>query len=230
MRRWGQFPSERDWERSVLLTPAVVPWEPELISDGAGPPFPPSALRAPAGGLAAGDPVVDAFAAALRRQAKAPPAEGSLLNGWRMLARTEDEALLARGAPPEMTTVLMRRESRRSGWRSTAVTRGAVLRVSRDGIRASHWRLDESHPLEDGDAVIRILVTEQTRSGGMLADKRLLTPDIHERDDEVLLRVFVTPRSGIQMASAKVETPVRIQLPSPIGARELIDGALYDPE
>ena len=230
MRRWGQFPSERDWERSVLLTPTAAPWEPAMISDGAGPPFPPSALREPAGELAVGDPVVDAFAAVLRRQASSPAPEESLLRGWRILARTDSEALLARGAPPDMTTVLMRRESRRSGWRSTVVSTGAPLRVSRDGVRASHWRLDESHPLTSADTVIRILVTEQTRSGGTLADKRLLTPDIHEGDDAVLLRIFVTPRAGIQMASAKVETPVRIQLPSPIGERELIDGALHDPD
>jgi hypothetical protein len=109
------------------------------------------------------------------------------------------------------------------------VNRGAALRATRDGVRASNWELDETHPLSAADRIIRIFVTEQTRSGGSLADKRLLTPDLHDGDDELLLRVFVTPRTGVQMAAVTPQTPVRIQLPSPIGERRLVDGALYSP-
>ncbi|MFZ0041544.1 MAG: hypothetical protein WAK93_09570 [Solirubrobacteraceae bacterium] len=212
-----------------MLAPTAAGLEPEFVSDGAGLPFPPSALKAPAGDLGLGDPAVDALAAQLRRQS--PTADGSLpqLQQWRILARTDTEVLFARGLPPEMITVVMRHVGRRDGWHSVAVNRGAALRAARDGIRASNWELDETHPLTAADTVIRILVTEQTRSGGSLADKRLLTPDLHNGGDEVLLRVFVTPRTGVQMAASTPQTPVRIQLPTPIGERRLIDGALYRP-
>jgi hypothetical protein len=213
-----------------VLTPTVVAaLEPELISDGAGLPFAPSALDMPAGDLDPRDPAVDAFAAQLRRQP--PRADGSLpqLQEWRLLARTDGDALFARGASPDMITIAMHHEGRRDGWRSIAVSRGAPLRVTRDGVRASNWMLDETHPINRADTVIRILVTEQTRSGGTLADKRLLNPDLHEGDDELTLRIFVTPRPGVQMAAATPQTPVRIQLPSPVGERRLLDGALYIP-
>ena len=76
--------------------------------------------------------------------------------------------------------------------------------------------------------MIRVLMTEQTRSGGTLADKRLLAPDLYEGDDELLMTMFVIPRPGVQMAASTPTTPVRVRLPSPIGERALIDGALYE--
>jgi hypothetical protein len=210
-----------------VLVPTVARSAPEFVSDGAGLPFPPSALNAPAGGLDLGDPAVEALAGQLRRQP--PTADGSPLElqDWRILARTDREVLFARGVPPDMITVAMRHVGRRDGWRSVAVNRGAALRATRDGIRASNWELDETHPLTAADSIIRILVTEQTRSGGSLADKRLLIPDLHDGDDEVLLRVFVTPRTGTPTIAAAPQTPVRIQLPTPVGERRLVDGALY---
>ena len=79
------------------------------------------------------------------------------------------------------------------------------------------------------DTIIRMLVTEQTRSGGELAHKRLLAPDLHDGHDKLMIAMFVTPRAGSQMPSGAIETPVRVKLPSPIGDRLLIDGALYQP-
>ena len=46
--------------------------------------------------------------------------------------------------------------------------------------------------------------------------------------DEIVLTMFVTPRPGFQMRRPNPETPVRVALPSPLGHRQLIDGALYD--
>src|ERR1700684_3501482 len=97
---WRRFPTERDWKSSVVLEPRLVPYEPELISDGSGLPFAPSAINAPAGQLDPVDPPVAAFAAQLSRQK--PAADGSVprLEDWRILARGESEVLFARGLPP----------------------------------------------------------------------------------------------------------------------------------
>ena len=230
LRRWGSFPSERDWERSVLLEPLVAPYEPDLISDGAGLPFPPAALGLPAGLLDTDDPPVAAFAAQLSRQKPAPDGTVPHIREWRILTRTADDVLFARGMPPRMVTVALRREGRRNDWNSIAVTRAGALRTTRDGIRASSWQLDEKHPPGPGDTVIRMLVTEQTRSGGALADKRMLAPDLHFGAEEVLVTMFVTPKVGVQapITSPVPATPVRLQLPSPLGERMLVDGALYE--
>jgi hypothetical protein len=151
------------------------------------------------------------------------------LEEWRILARGEREVLFARGLPPRMITVAMRREGRRDKWSSVAVTRFKALRRTRDGVRASSWQLDPSQQLTRDDTIIRILVTEQTRSGGELAHRRLLAPDLHDGHDELVVAMFVTPKPGVQMPSGTVETPVRVRLPSPVGERMLVDGALYEP-
>ena len=226
---WRQFPTDRDWKSSLVLEPRLVPREPELISDGAGLPFAPAALNAPAGLLDPVDPPVGALAAQLSRQK--PAADGSLprLEEWRILARAESEVLFARGLPPRMITVAMRRKGRRENWSSVAVTRFAMLRRTRDGVRASSWRLDPTQQLTAEDTIIRMLVTEQTRSGGELAHKRLLAPDLHDGHDELVVAMFVTPKPGVRMPSGTLETPVQVRLPSPVGERLLVDGALYQP-
>ncbi len=212
-----------------MLEPRLVPYEPELISDGAGLPFPPAAIDAPAGQLDPADPPVGALAAQLSRQKPAPDGSRSQLQEWRILARTESEVLFARGRPPRLVTVTMRRSGRRGSWSSVAVTRPETLRRTRDGIRASSWELDPTHQLTPDDTILRMLVTEQTRSGGEFADKRLLPPDLHDGRVELVVAMFVRPRPGSRMPSGAVETPVRVRLPSPLGERLLVDGALYHP-
>ncbi|MDQ2797411.1 MAG: hypothetical protein M3Y06_09640, partial [Actinomycetota bacterium] len=204
------------------------PHDPELISDGAGLPFSPTALGAPAGGLDEGDPAVAALIAQLARQ-KAPtggvPVPG--LGGWRVLARTDDEVLFGRGRPPRLVTVAMRHDVRGRKWSCFAVSTARPLRVTRDGVRASDWRLDPNVEPDPDDAVVRVLVTEQTWAGGKRADRRLLAPDLYVGAQELVLTMFVTPADGFQIRSPNPETPARIALPGPIGRRRLLDGARY---
>jgi hypothetical protein len=236
VRRFGRLlarrsasPSERDWERSVLIQPQTAACDPNLISDGAGLPFPPSALGAQAGQLEPDDPAVGALIAQIARQKPSPGASSMPnLDGWRVLARCDDEVLFGYGLPPRLVTVAMRRDVRRDRWTSVAVSTGRPLRATRDGVRASSWRLDPTREPNPEDAIVRVLVTEQTWAGGKRADTRLLAPDIHVGAEELTLTMFVTPRPGYQMRSPNPETPARVALPSPIGVRRLVDGALYD--
>jgi hypothetical protein len=152
----------------------------------------------------------------------------SNLEEWRVLARCDDEVLFGYGLPPHLVTVAMRRETR-NRWASVAVSTARPLRAARDGVRASSWRLDPAREPKPEDTIVCVLVTEQTWAGGKRADTRLLAPDVHVGAEEVVLTMFVTPRQGFQVRSPNPETPARITLPNPIGLRQLIDGALYDP-
>ncbi len=231
-------PSERDWERSELLAPRPAPADPELVSDGGGLPFPLAVLSAPAAALDPEDPAVDALIALIARQKQPkdasggqPPADAWLaapsLEGWRLLARTDDEVLFARGLPPRLLTVAMRRDAKRDTWSSIATNASRPLRSTREGIRASRWRLDPTRETNPAETVVRVLITEQTFAGGKRAHGRLLAPDLYVAEDELVLTIFVTPRPGFQTRSKNPETPARIALPGPIGARALIDGAVY---
>lgn len=157
------------------------------------------------------------------------PATPSLV-GWRVAARTDDEVLFGHGRPPKLVTVAVRQESRRRGWTCIAVSSGRPLRTTREGIRASGWRLDPTREPDPAETQLRVLVTEQTWAGGNPADDRLLAPDLHVGDDELVLTMFVTPRPGFQVKAPNPETPARITLPCPVGSRRIVDGALYGGE
>jgi hypothetical protein len=249
-RRFGsrllKLPTERDWERSALLEPLLTPRDPGFVSDGGGLPFSPAALDAPAAPLDPGDPAVEALIGQIARStapkrggrmpwkrgtaapaAPAAPAAAPSLQGWRELARTDDEALFARGRPPQLLTVAVRLDRRGREWECVDVGAARPLRATRDRIRASRWRIDPTHELEPAETVLRLLVTEQTFAGAQRASGRVLAPDLHAAEDELVLTMFVTPRPGFQARTPNPETPVRIALPDPIGSRRLIDGALY---
>jgi hypothetical protein len=246
LRRFGRLRAftpglftEDDWERSPLLAPRAASARPALISDGAGLPFAPSALEEAGGELDRSDPAVVALIeqiarneakAQKRRRGKRPPAGDSptSLTGWRQLAREDDQVLFARGRPPKLLTVTMRRDGRR-GWTSESVSTGRPLRVTRDHVRASGWRLDPTFEFGPEETILRVLITEQTWAGGKRADDRLLAPDLHLGAETLVLTTFVQPLPGFQTRSRNPETPARVVLPEPVGSRQLLDGALFGP-
>jgi hypothetical protein len=237
--REPKLPNEREWERSPVLEPRPAPCRPELVSDGGGLPFSPLALQGPPGPLDPEDPAVSALAAHLatrsgaKRRFRAPWKRGATprpptadLDGWRLLARTDGEALFARGRPPQLLTVAVRQEGRRRSWVYAGSSAARPLRAARDGIRASSWRVDPTQEPGPTETVLRVLVSEQTFASGQRADGRVLAPDLYADGDELVITIFVTPRPGYQAGSRNPETPVRIALPQALGRRRLIDGAL----
>jgi hypothetical protein len=234
-----RLPNERDWERSAVLEPRPGPRQPELISDGGGLPFPPAALEGPPGQLDPDDHATAALLAHLTarvtpkrtsrapwKRSPAPPPAPLSLDDWRLLARTDGEVLFARGHPPRLLTVTLRQDARRRTWKYVASSSARPLRATREGIRASSWRLGPTHEAQPDETMLRVLVTEQTFASGQRADGRVLVPDMYVGADELVLTMFVTPRPGYQTGSPNPETPVRIALPHPVGPRRLIDGAL----
>jgi hypothetical protein len=231
-------PSERDWERSTVLEPRPAPRHPELVSDGAALAFSPHALVGPSPPLDPEDPAARALLkylvalAAPKGIARALPKRGATapeppsLAGWRQLAREGDEVLFGRGLPPQLLLVTLRKNALRRSWTCTRSGVARPLRATRAGIRASSWRLDPTHELGPEDSALRLLLTEQAFASGQTAQGRLLAPDLYLDGDELVLRMFVTPRPGYQTATRNPETPVRVALPEPLGQRPLSDGAL----
>ncbi|MGD0454396.1 MAG: hypothetical protein ABSB69_12425 [Solirubrobacteraceae bacterium] len=236
--REPKLPSERDWERSAVLEPRAAPRYPELVSDGAALSFPPGALAGPPAPLDPEDPAVRALRTYLATRATpkrtsrarwkrgadapAPPS----VDGWRLLARADGEVLFGRGRPPQLLIVTLRKNALRRNWTCTSSGVARPLRATRDGIRASSWRLDPAQEIKPQETVLRVLLTEQAFASGQSADGRVLPPDLHVDGKELVLTLFVTPRPGYQTATRNPETPVRIALAEPVGRRRLLDGAL----
>jgi hypothetical protein len=145
-----------------------------------------------------------------------------------VLARTDDEILYGRGHPPQLLTVAVRR-GRVGRWSPVGASNSRPLRVSRDGVRASSWRLDPSYELSAAQRELRILVTEQTMASGTPAEDRLLTPELHVSDTELIVRIYISPLEGYTGRASRHETPVIVELPEPLGDRRVLDGALYEP-
>jgi hypothetical protein len=217
------LPTARDWQRSVVLEPRPAPRAPGLVGDGGGLPFSPLALDGPPAAPDPRDPATEALAVFL------DPTGASSLDGWRLLARTDSEAIFGNGRPPQLRLVAVQRDGHLGSWTCVSQSTGRPLRATRDGVRASSWRLDPDHELEPDDTVLRILLTEQTYAGGRRADGRVLAPDLYQGPDELVLTMYVTPQQGFQMRTPNPETPVRVALTQPLGSRQLIDGAVFDP-
>ncbi len=225
-----------------MLEPRPAPRQPELVGDGGGLAFSPAALTGPPEPLDPQEPAASALLAyvaklsAPKRPARAPWRRGAApapqppptLDGWRELARTDEEVLFAFGQPPKLLTMAFRQASRRRGWTHVGTTSAGPLRATREGIRASSWRLDPTREPQTEDTMLHVLLTEQTFAGGQRADGRVLAPDLYIDERELVLTMFVTPRPGYQSGSPNPETPVRIALPEAVGRREPIDGALMD--
>ncbi|HET9074403.1 MAG TPA: hypothetical protein VFN48_07475 [Solirubrobacteraceae bacterium] len=232
-------PSAKEWARADTIIPLPTERLPDEISDGSGLGFPPAALVAEAPALDPEDPAVMMLIQQIdyaaegpqvrmpwRRETRSAEELSALLVGWRELAATPERRIFGKGVPPRLLTVGVKRE-RGQRWAITAVSPARQLRASRAGVRASSFRVDPETLPAPGDRRLRLLVTEQTRAGGRLAFGRFQAPDLYLDDEEVLLRCFITPLEGWQAGTRRWETPVVVELPEPLGARRVVDGAIY---
>jgi len=233
-------PSPEAWEQAPRLETVAGPPEPVLISDGGGLPFAPIRAAASPASLDPSDPAVQALLRQIdrgRQQAqptrllrpKAKPAPMTVaekLIGWRELARTDDEVLFGRGAPPQLLTVAATRGTR-NRWSPLGASNSRPLRAVRDGVRASSWRLDPTVELGHDPQELRILVTERTMATGAPVTGRLLAPDLYLDEHRAVLTIYVRPVEGYVGRTRKHETPVIVRLPEPLAGRRLLDGALY---
>lgn len=225
-----------------MLEAVPVPADPALVSDGGGLSFAPARALAQGPPLDPEDPAVRALLTQIdrgRQQAQparlfrprarpVPLAVAEKLAGWRELARTDQEALFGRGTPPQLLTVAVKR-GLRDRWAPLGASNSHALRAVREGVRASSWRLDPESPVTPETTELRVLVTERTMASGSSAAGRLLDPELHLDHRRALLRMYVRPIEGYVGRTARHETPVIVRLPEPLGSRELLDGALYEP-
>ncbi|TFC87771.1 hypothetical protein [Cryobacterium sp. TMT4-31] len=76
---------------------------------------------------------------------------------------------------------------------------------------------------------LRLLVTEETCSGGDDAEERIEVVSIDETDDQVSLVLGVRPRGGINACPSNPATPFTVTLSEPLGEREVVDASLANP-
>jgi hypothetical protein len=229
---------EKEWAKADTVSPLLTRRLPVEISDGSGLSFAPEVLSAEHAPLDPADPAVKTLIHQIDFSEKGPHVKlpwraesrsaeelAVLLEGWRLLASAKDRRLFGKGAPPKLITVGVKRDRRR--WAINGVSPARQLRAARGEVRASSFRVDPDHPPRPEDTTLRLLVVEQTRAGGRLAYGRFQAPDLYLDESEALLRCFITPLDGWQTGTRPWETPLLVRLPEPLGARQVVDGAIY---
>ena len=210
----------------IDVVEAIVRDESEFwISGGSPPAFKAADLESPAGAELTDDPAAQAL-----RDFAADP-DGALAvpaGGWRMLARTRQEALFFCEEDGDNYIVRVRRD-RRGRWSYyNSSYYFEALHAMRDGNRASSWCIDpQAEPSGPAHARLRVLVTEMHCASGRNAEGRIESPDIFYGEDEVRIVAYVTALSGAQTCPGNPPTPAVFILPEPVGDRRLVDAGEY---
>jgi hypothetical protein len=148
--------------------------------------------------------------------------------GWKLLHRTETDALVVHHEPETGGISFMSLELEGLMWRWAGASSGGPCPLQirlPEGLGPVTWRLDPAAgPLTPEMTSIAVLVTEMDCASGQPMGDRLIGPELLMTDEEVLIVFGVEPLSGGQSCQDNPEQPVTVELPGPLGDRMVRDG------
>jgi len=151
-------------------------------------------------------------------------------DGWRTLARDDQSAVLANFEVPD-GPLLQFFERTDAGWSWAGSSSGECrLRYALpkwlDYVNV--W-LDPDLPPDPTSAIVHLLVSQESCSGGVSGIERMQPPEVIETDTAVRVALGVVPPEGVQSCPGNELAPITIELSSPLGDRELLDGIWVEP-
>ena len=154
-------------------------------------------------------------------------------DGWRLLGESDTGHLYGVRAPEGGEAAAFVVTIRNSGGTWQAEDSGACTPAVRldETLGGATWTLDPDEAAEidaeteDFDA----LVTEMACASGQSSEDRLVAPRIVVEADAITITFGVTPLEGPQDCQGNPASEVRVELPEPLGDRELRDGGVYPP-
>jgi hypothetical protein len=104
-------------------------------------------------------------------------------------------------------------------------------RVLPPGLGEASWTLDPAETAPGADTqTFTAQVTERDCASGQSSEGRVVGPDILELGNEVLVTFAVRPLGGdMQSCPSNPATRVEVDLGSPLGDRQLLDGGTLPP-
>lgn len=202
--------------------PALLPGDDvALTCGGEGLTFPPSALDQPGGFESADDPLAEALRDTLSGSSELS-GMGSP-TGWRVLARTDEAAILA---DQDLASVTFRQEDGRWAWAGSG---GCSPQVALpDGVGRAAVALDPAFPPPGPETTeLHLLVSELACASGAPIGDRLLGPQVRDEGDRVVLATAVVSLGGMQTCPGNAAQPVTVALDEPLGDRTLVDGLVW---
>jgi hypothetical protein len=145
---------------------------------------------------------------------------------WLMLRETADEILLVHSGADEVSFMEVSRADDKWVW-SGAVSVGScpLHYLTPQGLNEVDWRLDPEAQLDTNATTVTVLVTERTCVGGQEVGDRLLDPQVVLTEDALRIAFAAQPPNGdLFTCQGNPETRVTVDLPEPLGDREIIEG------
>jgi len=151
-------------------------------------------------------------------------------DGWRTLTRDEQSAVLANFEVPHGPLLeFFERTETGWAWRGSSAGECRLRYALPDGLDYVNLWLDPEQPPDPTSATVHVLVSQESCSGGVSGIEQMQPPEVIETDDVVRVALGVVPPEGVQSCPGNELAPITIELSSPLGDRELLDGIWVEP-
>lgn len=167
---------------------------------------------------------------ALRRFLARPAAAGIPKRHWRLAVKTGDRAEFVRGRLESENLLLWLGFAKRGDrWVSQGPLE-CVPSTFRKGNPAIQWTLHPDFPAPSpSDESIVVAIHEQACTGGRNPVRHLERPYVRYDKKAVLVIFWVERLEGAHTCPSNPIGQFRLQLPGPLGNRQLFDGETYPP-
>jgi hypothetical protein len=155
-----------------------------------------------------------------------PPAAG-----WRTVVLTTEGALFVAEAEPGEGSSFWSVEigSADTGWQPVRWGQ-CDIQPAFEGAEAAHWELVPGQELTPETRVVDVEVHEQACASGASPDGRISGPAVVPLEDAIIVILGTRPPPGPQTCLPGPAATIRIELPEPLGDRQLLDGSTFPAE
>lgn len=209
----------------VGVASGPAPETSELVACGTGgPTFPRSALDAVRDAPAADSDMVEGLRTFLESE------EGPFWpqDGWRVLTTDDRQTTLFTEADSQLWFQSLERRDGAWQWAGSSATGACPLRIPAPaGFNEVIWRLDPDGATPTPTSTrIDVLVHESACANGEPVGDRLVGPEVEVTETEVRIGFLAEAQAGDFSCPGNPDTPVTIELDTPLGDRTLVDA--YD--
>lgn len=167
---------------------------------------------------------------ALRRFLKRDILDWVPKHNWRLVVESEGIAEFSAGRLSHGLE-WMTFQRVRGRWKWQTYSGGCLPSTLRRERPAISWDLsDEQPPLSPQTRRVKVHLGPGECNDGKSQNDRLQKPEFREQNGKLIMTLWLRPVSpGFHTCVGLIEPPVVIELPEPLGERELLDGGTYPP-
>jgi hypothetical protein len=221
------FPSVASGERIGGPDPATQEWTewPHRVSCGQLPFDPVTAFSGPTRAERGSSPPERA----LRRFLARDGIPWARKKSWRLIAEDHGYAEFGSGRLSHAVELMIFQRIR-GAWKWQGYSSDCEPSSLRRGLPAVTWELAEGQRLTPDTTEIEVNLGPGDCASGRSQNDRLQKPEFREQNGKLLMSLWLRPLPpGFYTCIGIIEPPVVIELPEPLGDRELRDGGTYPP-